>query len=50
MTGRMTRSRGAEHARIMGVGAMRPERVVTNEEVLTWIDSSDQNSPTPAWG
>lgn len=26
----------------MGVGAMRPERVVTNEEVCTWIDSSDQ--------
>ena len=42
MTARITRSRGAEHARIMGVGVMRPERVVTNEEVLTWIDSSDQ--------
>ncbi len=39
---RMTRGRGAENARIMGVGAMRPERVVTNEEVCTWIDSSDQ--------
>lgn len=44
MTGQvtLTQSAGAAHTRIMGVGAMRPERVVTNEEVCTWIDSSDQ--------
>ena len=42
MTARITRPRGAEHARILGIGAMRPERVVTNEEVCTWIDSTDQ--------
>ena len=33
---------GAKHARIWGVGGYRPERVVTNEEVCTWIDSSDE--------
>ena len=32
---------GSAHARILGVGAYRPDRVVTNEEVCTWIDSSD---------
>ena len=42
MSARISRDRGAEHARILGVGAMRPERVVTNEEVCTWIDSSDE--------
>jgi 3-oxoacyl-[acyl-carrier-protein] synthase-3 len=34
--------RGAEHARILGVGGYRPERVVTNEEICRYIDSSDQ--------
>lgn len=34
--------RGPEHARIMGVGAWRPERVVTNEEVCQHIDSTDE--------
>lgn len=29
-------------ARIYGVGAYRPERVITNEEVCTWIESSDE--------
>ena len=38
----ITQSAGAAHTRILGVGAMRPERVVTNEEVCTWIDSSDE--------
>jgi 3-oxoacyl-[acyl-carrier-protein] synthase-3 len=42
MSATITQVTGAAHTRIMGVGAMRPERVVTNEEVCTWIDSSDQ--------
>ena len=29
-------------ARILGVGAHRPPRVIDNEEVCTWIDSSDE--------
>lgn len=33
---------GVEHARLMGVGAHRPERVITNEEVCRHIDSSDE--------
>jgi 3-oxoacyl-[acyl-carrier-protein] synthase-3 len=33
---------GAAHARILGVGAYRPERVVTNEEICQHIDSTDQ--------
>jgi 3-oxoacyl-[acyl-carrier-protein] synthase-3 len=28
--------------RILGVGAYRPARVITNEEVCTWIDSTDE--------
>lgn len=35
-------SRGAPHARILGVGGYRPTRVVPNEEILTHIDSSDE--------
>lgn len=34
--------RGPEHTRVLGVGAWRPERVVTNEEVCQYIDSSDE--------
>jgi 3-oxoacyl-[acyl-carrier-protein] synthase III len=30
------------HARIHGLGGYRPERVVTNEEVVRFIDSSDE--------
>ena len=30
------------HARILGLGAYRPERVVTNEEICQFIDSSDE--------
>ena len=30
------------HARITGIGAYRPERVVTNEEICRYIDSSDE--------
>ena len=33
---------GAEHARIWGVGAYRPERVVTNDDICENIDSSDE--------
>jgi 3-oxoacyl-[acyl-carrier-protein] synthase-3 len=33
---------GARHARILGVGAYRPRRVVTNEEICERIDSTDQ--------
>jgi len=33
---------GATHARIWGIGAYRPERVVTNDEICENIDSSDQ--------
>ncbi len=32
----------AAHARLSGVGAYRPERVVTNDEICENIDSSDQ--------
>lgn len=35
-------STGAAHARIASVGSYLPERVVTNEEVCQFIDSSDQ--------
>jgi len=33
---------GAAHARILSVGSYRPERVVTNEEICQYIDSSDE--------
>jgi len=33
---------GTAHARIWGIGAYRPERVVTNDEICEHIDSSDQ--------
>ncbi len=36
-----TRSTGT-YARILGVGGYRPARVITNEEVITRIDSSDE--------
>ncbi|WP_442884879.1 beta-ketoacyl-ACP synthase III [Arthrobacter sp. Soc17.1.1.1] len=31
-----------EHTRILGVGAYRPEVIVTNDDVCQWIDSSDE--------
>ncbi|WP_442893253.1 beta-ketoacyl-ACP synthase III [Aquipuribacter sp. SD81] len=40
--GRLAPPVGAAHARILGIGAYRPERVITNEEVCTWIESSDE--------
>jgi 3-oxoacyl-[acyl-carrier-protein] synthase-3 len=38
----ITPPRGAEHARILGVGGNRPSRVVTNAEICELIDSSDE--------
>jgi 3-oxoacyl-[acyl-carrier-protein] synthase-3 len=38
----ITPPRGAEHARILGVGGYRPSRVVTNAEICELIDSSDE--------
>ncbi|WP_255951497.1 ketoacyl-ACP synthase III [Streptomyces odontomachi] len=35
-------SKGAPHARILGVGGYRPVRVVPNEVILETIDSSDE--------
>lgn len=35
-------SRGAQYARILGVGGYRPRRVVDNAEIITYIDSSDE--------
>jgi 3-oxoacyl-[acyl-carrier-protein] synthase III len=34
--------KGAPYARILGVGGYRPTRVVPNEEILEYIDSSDE--------
>jgi 3-oxoacyl-[acyl-carrier-protein] synthase-3 len=31
-----------EHTRILGLGAYRPNVIVTNEDVCQWIDSSDE--------
>ncbi|MFP3700128.1 3-oxoacyl-ACP synthase, partial [Burkholderia sp. SIMBA_013] len=30
------------NARILGIGAYRPDVIVTNEDVCQWIDSSDE--------
>ena len=38
----ITGSTGAPHARIMGIGAYRPSRLVPNSEVVDAIDSSDE--------
>ena len=35
-------STGAANARMLGVGAYRPSKVVTNEDVCQYIDSSDE--------
>ncbi|WP_328995442.1 ketoacyl-ACP synthase III [Kribbella sp. NBC_01245] len=42
MTGSITQSSGAGHATILGLGAYRPRRVVSNAEILEHIDSSDE--------
>ncbi|GAA1894197.1 beta-ketoacyl-ACP synthase III [Lapillicoccus jejuensis] len=41
-TGVLAGSDGARHARILGVGGYRPERVVPNSELVERIDSSDE--------
>lgn len=42
MTIELASTVGASGARILAVGAYRPERVITNDEVCEWIDSSDE--------
>ena len=42
MTTQLQNSKGAAHARMLGVGAYRPSKVVTNEDVCQYIDSSDE--------
>ncbi|HUW16808.1 MAG TPA: 3-oxoacyl-ACP synthase, partial [Actinomycetes bacterium] len=42
MTGTIRLEAGPAYARILGVGAHRPDRVVTNEEICQHIDSSDE--------
>jgi 3-oxoacyl-[acyl-carrier-protein] synthase III len=42
MTAAIRPSTGAAHARILGIGGYRPRRIVTNEEVCQYIDSSDE--------
>lgn len=31
-----------ENSRILGIGAYRPDVIVTNDDVCQWIDSSDE--------
>ncbi|MBT2531617.1 ketoacyl-ACP synthase III [Arthrobacter sp. ISL-48] len=31
-----------EHTRVLGIGAYRPDIIVTNDDVCQWIDSSDE--------
>jgi 3-oxoacyl-[acyl-carrier-protein] synthase III len=42
VTATITPAVGAPHARILSVGAYRPERVVTNAEICERIDSTDE--------
>jgi 3-oxoacyl-[acyl-carrier-protein] synthase-3 len=42
MTAKISPSKGAPYARIVGVGGYRPVRVVPNEVILEHIDSSDE--------
>ena len=42
MTGTITVAQGPKYARLISVGAYRPERVVTNAEICTRIDSTDE--------
>lgn len=35
-------STGPAHTRILGIGAHTPSRIITNDEVCTWIESSDE--------
>ena len=42
MSAVITPSVGAPFARILSVGAYRPERIVTNDEICERIDSTDE--------
>ncbi|OEU88065.1 3-oxoacyl-ACP synthase [Streptomyces abyssalis] len=42
MTAKIKPAKGSPYSRILGVGGYRPTRVVTNEEILKHIDSSDE--------
>ncbi|MYS24117.1 3-oxoacyl-[acyl-carrier-protein] synthase III [Streptomyces sp. DvalAA-14] len=42
MTAKISPTKGAPYARILGVGGYRPTRVVSNEVILEGIDSSDE--------
>ncbi|MET7770725.1 beta-ketoacyl-ACP synthase III [Nocardia sp. NPDC005366] len=42
MAARIAQTTGAEHTAILGLGVYRPARVVTNDEVASPIDSSDE--------
>lgn len=42
MTTTFATGRGAEHARVLGIGSYRPSRVVANAELVEAIDSSDE--------
>ena len=42
MTAQITPPRGPEFARILSVGSYRPARIVTNAEICTRIDSTDE--------
>jgi 3-oxoacyl-[acyl-carrier-protein] synthase III len=42
MTATIRPSTGAPYARILGIGGYRPRRIVTNEEICQYIDSSDE--------
>ncbi len=41
-TARIAAPQAAPHARILGVGGYRPSRLVTNDEIIQNIDSSDE--------
>ena len=42
MSATITPSTGSPYARIMSVAGYRPERIVTNDEICQYIDSSDE--------
>ena len=42
MTSPIKASTGSPYARILGIGSAIPSRVVDNEEMCTFIDSSDE--------
>lgn len=42
MTAAIATAQGVGHTRIHGIGAFRPSRIVTNDEICEHIDSSDE--------